>query len=709
MIKELKVIKKDGTKTEYNRDKIINAVNKSASRVMIKLSQEDLDTICLTVEKLIEYLGTNEVNVFDLHHMVETSLDKINHDVATSYREYRNYKKTFVGMLDEVYSKAQSIMYIGDKSNSNTDSALVTTKRSLVYGELNKELYNRFFLNKEERQACRDGYIYIHDKSARRDTMNCCLFDTKEVMSNGFEMGNIWYNEPKTIDTACDVLGDIIMMSASMQYGVWSTRVDNLLAPYVEKSYNMYKEELIGYGTLKEDFIEKEALRKTTRDLEQGIQGLEMKLNSVASSRGDYPFTTFAIGLGTSKWEKMVSEAVLRVRMGGQGKKGFKRPVLFPKIIFLYDENIHGAGKEMEDLFDLGIECSSKCMYPDFLSLTGDGYVASIYKKYGEVIYPMGCRAFLSPWYRRGGMYPADENDTPVFTGRFNIGAVTLNMIMILAKAREENKDFYEVLDYYLEMIRSIHIRTYEYLGKMKASTNPLGYCEGGFLGGHLNPDDNIAPILKPMTASFGITGLNELQQLYNGKSIREDGQFALEVMEYINKKVDEFKKEDGNLYAIYGTPAESLCGLQVEQFRAKYGIIKGVSDKSYTTNSFHCHVSEEISPVEKQDKEKRFWDLFNGGKIQYVRYPLGYNKLAIKSLVRRAMDLGFYEGVNLALSYCNDCGHQEENMDVCPVCGSSNLTKIDRMNGYLSYSRVKGDTTLNKAKMDEIADRKSM
>lgn len=319
------------------------------------------------------------------------------------------------------------------------------------------------------------------------------------------------------------------------------------------------------------------------------------------------------------------------------------------------------------------------------------------------------CRAFLSPWFERGGMNPADENDMPVFTGRFNIGAVTLNMIMILAKAREENKDFYEVLDYYLEMIRSIHIRTYEYLGKMKASTNPLGYCEGGFLGGHLNPDDNIAPILKPMTASFGITGLNELQQLYNGKSIREDGQFALEVMEYINKKVDEFKNEDGNLYAIYGTPAESLCGLQVEQFRAKYGIIKGVSDKSYTTNSFHCHVSEEISPVEKQDKEKRFWDLFNGGKIQYVRYPLGYNKLAIKSLVRRAMDLGFYEGVNLALSYCNDCGHQEENMDVCPKCGSSNLTKISRMNGYLSYSRVKGDTTLNKAKMDEIADRVSM
>lgn len=315
----------------------------------------------------------------------------------------------------------------------------------------------------------------------------------------------------------------------------------------------------------------------------------------------------------------------------------------------------------------------------------------------------------MSPWYERGGAKPSDENDKPVYTGRFNIGAITLNMIMILAKAREEGKDFYEVLDYYLEMIRKIHIRTYEYLGKLKASTNPLGYCEGGFYGGHLKPSDCIAPILKPMTASFGITGLNELQELYNGKSLVEDGQFALEVMQYINDKVAQFKEEDGWLYAIYGTPAESLCGLQIKQFRAKYGIIPKVSDRPYTSNSFHCHVTEDITPIQKQDLEKRFWDLFNGGKIQYVRYPVGYNLDAIKILIRRAMDMGFYEGVNLALSYCNECGHQEENMDVCPVCGSDNLTKIDRMNGYLSYSRVKGDTMLNDAKMAEIKERKSM
>ena len=400
---------------------------------------------------------------------------------------------------------------------------------------------------------------------------------------------------------------------------------------------------------------------------------------------------------------------MLNVRRDGQGKKSCKKPVLFPKIVFLFDKNLHGEGKPLEDVYRAGIECSKKAMYPDWLSLTGEGYVASMYKQYGKVVSPMGCRAFLSPWYERGGIHKADENDQPIFVGRFNIGAISLHLPLIYAKAQKESKNFYEVLDYYMELIRKIHIRTYDYLGEMKASTNPLAYCEGGFLGGHLGIHDKIKPVLKSATASFGITASNELQELYNGKSLVEDGAFALEVMEYINKKVDEYKEKDGYLYAIYGTPAENLCGLQVKQFRKKYGIVKNVSDRGYVSNSFHCHVSENITPIQKQDLEKRFWDLLNGGKIQYVKYPVSYNTGAIETLVNRAMDLGFYEGVNLALSYCDDCGHQELNMDVCPKCGSRNLTKIDRMNGYLSYSRVKGDTRLNQAKMEEIKDRVSM
>lgn len=703
------IIKKDGTREDFNPEKIKVAVSKSASRVLVKFSEDDLNKIINIVCKAIDDQKLTEVNIPQMHNLVEGALEVSYPAVAKSYRDYRNYKQDFVHMLDEVYQKSQAIMYIGDKENSNTDSALVSTKRSLIFNQLNKELYKKFFLNVEELQAINDGYIYIHDMSARRDTMNCCLFDVASVLHGGFEMGNLWYNEPKTLDVAFDVIGDIVLATAAQQYGGFTVpSIDLILDEYAEKSYDAYYEKYISLGLTRAKASET-AYEDVRHDFRQGFQGLEYKFNTIGSSRGDYPFITISLGTGTTRFAKMATLECLRVRRGGEGKPGFKRPVLFPKIVFLYDENLHGPGCVNEDLFEEGVLCSSKTMYPDWLSLTGDGYVASVYKKYGKIVSPMGCRAFLSPWFERGGMEPADENDEPIFVGRFNIGAVSLHLPMILAKARQESKDFYEVLDYYLNLIRKLHIRTYAYLGEMRASTNPLAYCEGGFYGGHLKPSDKIKPILKSATASFGITALNELQELYNGKSISEDGEFALEVMRHINQKVDEFKHEDGFLYAIYGTPAENLCGLQVKQFRKKYGVIENVSDRPYVSNSFHCHVADDITPIKKQDAEGRFWNLCNGGKIQYVKYPIDYNIGALKTLIHRAMKKGFYEGVNLSLAYCEDCGHQELAMDVCPVCGSRNLTKIERMNGYLSYSRVNGDTRLNDAKMAEIADRKSM
>ena len=706
---ELKIIKKDGTLESYNKEKIKNAIQKSSERTLIKLSEAQLEDISKKVlENILKY-KQDKITVNEIHNIVETTLESVDRTIAASYRNYRNYKKDFVAMLDKVYQENQRIMYIGDKENSNIDSALVSTKRTLVYNELSKELYKKFFLTTEELQAIKDGYIYIHDMNARLNTMNCCLFDVSTVLKDGFEMGNVWYNEPKSLDVAFDVIGDIVMSASAQQYGGFTLpEVDKILEPYAEKSYHQYYSDYLSLG-IEEEKAGIAALKKVRKDFEQGFQGWEYKFNTVASSRGDYPFITVTSGLSTSILGKMCNIAMFKVRKGGQGKPENKKPVLFPKIVFLYDKNLHEEGRELHDVYKAGLECSRKTMYPDWLSLTGEGYVASMYKKYKRIVSPMGCRAFLSPWYERGGINPADDNDKPIFVGRFNIGAVSLHLPMILAKSRQENKDFYEVLDYYLELIRNLHIRTYNYLGEMKASTNPLAYCEGGFYGGHLNYNDKIKPLLKSATASFGITALNELQQLYNQKSLVEDGQFALEVMEYINKKVQKFKEEDGNLYALYGTPAESLCEKQVQQFRKKYGIIENVSDRLYVSNSFHCHVTEDITPIEKQDLENRFWNLMNGGKIQYVKYPINYNTDAVNTLVKRAMELGFYEGVNLSLSYCDDCGHQELDMDVCPKCGSRNLTKIDRMNGYLSYSRVKGDTRLNRGKMAEINDRVSM
>lgn len=1072
----MQIIKKDGTLEQYDEQKIINACNKAARRAMVELSDSDYQIICNAVwDKLIEN-DLEDTEIYEMHNIVESVLEEFYPVVAKMYKEYRNYKKDFVHMMDKVYERSQAIRYIGDKSNANTDSALVATKRSLIYNELNGELYKKFFLTLNEKQAMKDGYIYIHDRSARLDSFNCCLFRVDNIMQGGFEMGNVWYNEPNSLDTAFDVMGDIILSTAAQQYGGFTVpEVDKILAPYAEKSYTKYYDEYIEMSSnvfnycTPDDFMqfdieeseklaEEYATRKVRRDFEQGWQGIEYKLNTVGSSRGDYPFVTMTIGLATDRFGKMAAITLLNVHKEGQGKKGFKRPVLFPKIVFLYDKSLHGDGSEKylsADVFNAGIACSSKTMYPDWLSLTGNGYVPEMYKKYGRVVSPMGCvdgkeiityryngklyvesfermwnrlsdffephqqikgqphlymdlkdveiydteigfvntqkiirnvsndwvdlhlsngrrllctsdhpittqnnkttqskelhsgekvlinssqyaeenivfnndkawllgfllcdgcyqsnhifasiasegeddielkfhsvfrkyfdldtktvlqergkkgvykdliaiaddknnlqrtinyltekfgginkvnrhipnevfswnyesklaflagmidadgyindnshggsvvqigstnkelalqqmalaqalgmpakiyhnhytkknpnairyriefypieellsyivcdkksdhyeemlsnhyntnaevievlpvettmysydvttdsehfevsgiyshncRAFLSPWYERGGMYPSDEKDKPVFEGRCNLGVVSLHLPMILAKARQESKDFYEVLEYYLELIRRLHKRTYNYIGELRASVNPVAFCEGGLYGGNLSPEDKIKSILSPMTMSYGITALNELQRLYNGKSIREDGEFALEVMQFIQQYIDRIKEEDHILYAIYGTPAESLCGLQIEQFRKVYGIVENVSDKPYVSNSFHCHVSEQMSPIEKQDNEERFWGYFNGGKIQYCRYNLGYNIEAIKTLVLRAMEKGFYEGVNLAMCYCEDCGYQQVEMDVCPKCGSEKITKIDRIeNPFVLY-----------------------
>jgi anaerobic ribonucleoside-triphosphate reductase len=422
----LQIIKKDGTLENYDEQKIINACNKAARRAMIELSDQDYQIICNAVyDKLVEN-DLEETEIYEMHNIVEAVLEEHYPLIAKMYKEYRNYKKDFVHMMDKVYERSQAIRYIGDKSNANTDSALVATKRSLIYNELNGELYKKFFLTLNEKQAMKDGYIYIHDRSARLDTFNCDLMRVGYIMQGGFEMGNVWYNEPNSLDTAFDVMGDIILSTAAQQYGGFTVpEVDKILAPYAEKSYQKYYNEY--YKIIKEleeiDFVhisddlqykldidniynpktfeemllndaaKRYATRKVQRDFEQGWQGIEYKLNTVGSSRGDYPFVTMTIGLATDKFGKMAAITLLNVHKEGQGKKGFKRPVLFPKIVFLYDKNLHGDGSEeypSADVFNAGIACSSKTMYPDWLSLTGNGYVPEMYKKYGRVVSPMG-------------------------------------------------------------------------------------------------------------------------------------------------------------------------------------------------------------------------------------------------------------------------------------------------------------------------------
>lgn len=734
-IKEMiKIIKKKGSLEDFDENKIKVAITKSAERVMVTLSEDEKNQVVKEVLSSIE--DSSNIPILTMHNLVETALDKVNEKVAKSYREYRDNKASFARMLDKVYNKKLGLNFIGDRSNANADSAIITTQRAIVYNELNSELYKKFFLTIEEEKVMSEGYIYIHDRGSRLDSFNCCLADVKEILTGGFEMGNLHYNEPKTLDVAFDLIGDIVMNMASCQYGGYTiSEIDKLLAPYAQKSYDKYVREykdiaVQNKSSLTHEDIEKladeYAMKKVTRDFEQGWQGIEMKLNSVGSSRGDYPFTAVSFGLGTGKFETLCSSVAMKVRKEGQGQDGFKHPVLFPKLSLLYDENLHGEGKELEWLFLEAIDCSSKAMYPDYISCTGDGYCGDIYKKYHKTISRMGCRATLAPWYVRGGFTPADDKDEPVFEGRMNMGAISIHFPMIIQKAKniyseeiiKNGKDkartldevFFDELKYYCDIIRGIHRRTFETFSRKKAGTNPLAFCQGGIYGGHMNPEDQIGrEFLRPMTATFGITALNETQYIYNGKSLVQDHDFALRILKWMHEYKIRATQEDKILYALYATPAESLCGLQVEQFRKMFGEVKGMTDKPYTSNSFHCAVYEDITPIQKQDIEYDMYHYCTGGAIQYCRYPLGYNIESMIKLVRRGMKMGFYEGVNLQLDYCEDCGHQFIDSDTCPKCGSGNLTRIERMNGYLGYSRVKGRTMYADHKLAEFKDRKSM
>lgn len=693
----IKIIKKDGRTEDWIPEKILKATEKAATRAGVHLSYDQRSKVEGLVWMWLCGKGINPVPVEDVHNLVEKALAIESAAAAESYMEYRGYRKDIVRTWEETYEKTKSTLYSGDRENANFNSSLISTKGSLVRGHLTKALYKQFYLTKDELAAIELGYIYIHDlRDLVFGGVNCCLFDMATVLKGGFEMAGVKYKEPKSVLSALQVIGDITLVATAQQYGGFTiAELDKVLVPYAQKSYKTYVDEAF---FLEIKHPHRYANEKMKAEICQGLQSLEMKLNTVPSSRGDTAFVTVTFGNCddplTDYWQRPICHAILDTRMNGQGNGS---PVVFPKLVYLHSEKQHES-KEQQDLFDHAVLCSSKCMYPDYLSLD-NSEVGEIFHRTGKVVSPMGCRAYLSDYQ--------DAQGESFFVGRANIGAVSLNLPMIYKESDGTDVGFKILLKKYLEIIRGFLKRRYEAVADNPCSTNPLAFTQGGFVGGTKELDDKVGmDIVKSFTASFGITALNELNVLKEGKELHESDQhWVTSIIHHIDSYVKYFKKEDGYLYALYATPAESLAGTQLRQFRDKFGVIPKVSDKEYFSNGFHCPVTASITPFQKQDKEHKLYHKINGGHIQYVRIDNRDNLTALHTVIKRGMRMGFYQGVNFDLVVCTDCGHRPSKLlKSCPECGSEKLKTTVRVCGYL------GDLErFNDAKLSEVEERVSM
>ena len=382
------VLKKDGEPQQWDFHKVERAIRLAGQRVNLMPDDEQL----LQIENALLRIVPDQVRVQDLHDMVCQVLDAYDFkEIAESYRSFRNYKKDFDVMFDEIYRQTNKVLMSGDRENANFESTLVSTKGSIIRGYLSKEIFKRFHLSREEQEAIHKGYIYIHDlRDLLFSTFNCCLYDLAAVMKGGFQMASINYKEPSTFFTACQVVSKIIINTTAQQFGGFTVPdIDKVLVPYLRKSrakHTKKAQKFIHDPASVQDYADE----MVKEELNKGFTAIECDINTVSTSRGDFAFTTFSFGNlddpDTAEDQKMICEAILRTRMKGHGKG---EPVPFPKLVFLFNKEEYDSSSSYRDLVDVGVECSSKCMYPDFLSLQA-GEVADYYKRSGQVVSPMG-------------------------------------------------------------------------------------------------------------------------------------------------------------------------------------------------------------------------------------------------------------------------------------------------------------------------------
>ena len=704
----MKVIKRDGRAVDYNKEKIVTAIEKANKEVRTKqrASKEEIKEII----NYIEELDKKRILVEDIQDIIEQKLmDYKKFELAKRYIVYR-YTRALVRKQNTTDESILGLIKNQNKElaeeNSNKNTVLASTQRDYIAGEVSRDLTKRMLLPEKITKAHEDGILHFHDADYfLQPIFNCCLINIGDMLDNGTVLNGKLIESPKSFQVACTVTTQIIAAVASNQYGGQSVDLKHL-GKYLRKSKEKFKKELESNyaGKLPQEIIDSIVEKRLKTELSAGVQTIQYQINTLMTTNGQSPFVTLFLNLDEEneyiEENAMIIEEILKQRYEGiKNEKGVYITPAFPKLIYvLYEHNCLKGGK-YDYLTKLAVKCSSKRLYPDYIS------AKKMRENYeGNVFSPMGCRSFLSPW--------KDENGKYKFEGRFNQGVVSINLPQIGIIADGDEEKFWKLLDERLELcFEALMCRHYALLGT-NSDTSPIHWKYGAIA--RLKAGEKIDKLLKNgySTISLGYIGIYEVTKLMKGVShtTEEGHEFAIRVMKHLREKTDKWKEETGIGFGLYGTPAESLCYRFAKIDKEKFGEIKDITDKGYYTNSYHVDVREKIDAFSKLKFESEFQQISSGGAISYIEIPNMKNNLkALEEIVKFIYENIQYAEFNTKSDYCHVCGFDGEiiindkNEWECPQCGNKDHNKMNvtrRTCGYL------GENFWNEGKTKEIKAR---
>ncbi|MBQ9658548.1 MAG: anaerobic ribonucleoside-triphosphate reductase [Clostridia bacterium] len=704
----MKVIKRDGRAVDYDKKKIEIAIEKANQEV--RKSKRATKEEIKKITDYIEELDKKRILVEDIQDIIEEKLMEFDkYDLAKKYIVYR-YTRALVRKQNTTDESILGLIRKTNKEvmeeNSNKNAIIASTQRDLIAGEVSKDLTKRMLLPEKIMKAHEEGILHFHDADYfLQPIFNCCLINIGDMLDNGTVMNGKLMESPKSFQVACTITTQIIASVASSQYGGQSVDIRHL-GKYLRKSYNKFKRELEDQylGRLSDEMIEEITQTRLKTELRQGVQTIQYQINTLMTTNGQSPFVTLFLNLDKDdeyiKENAMIIEEILKQRYQGiKNEKGVFVTPAFPKLIYVLDEHNCLKGGKYDYLTKLAVKCSSKRMYPDYIS------AKKMRENYeGNVFSPMGCRSFLSPW--------KDENGNYKFEGRFNQGVVSINLPQIALTANGDEEKFWELLSERLELCKeALMCRHYALLGTT-SDVSPVHWRYGAIA--RLGAGEKIDPLLKDgySTISLGYIGVYETIKVMKGVShtTPEGKEFALKLMKTLKEATEKWKKETGLGFGLYGTPAESLCYRFARIDKEKFGDVEDITDKGYYTNSYHVDVREKIDAFSKLAFESELQKLSLGGAISYVEIPnMSKNLEALEELVKFIYDNIQYAEFNTKSDYCHVCGYDGEiiindnNEWECPQCGNKDHSKMNvtrRTCGYL------GENFWNVGKTKEIKSR---